>query len=292
MHTWPTVTIAFVLATLPVLADEDPDCSDVRSRIQLLPRRSGDANPPLSERNEDPVAARANGLVAEWKTFQDDHVIFRYPDDPGIRLEVKLPRDRITIGGNPVRSTEIDFVRAYRLANGKRTYGLLLLAETSEFDDSICFCGAVVYQKYLFRNGALYRFDFLKNGLVKKAQIVGDDLRVVLFEWTHMRMTQEDYIKLALSVNLSTIPCDQVAMRKTIFDKYGFDGRLGFLEKGMSRDEVLALLGTPQTKTASSLTYVHTEDRWQTTIVIDFHGGTFTGFSKDFRKCIELTVAP
>ena len=57
-------------------------------------------------------------------------------------------------------------------------------------------------EKYLEHHGLLYRFSLFDNGMVKKIQMLGDGLRLVLFEWTHMPISQQVYVQIALSVQV------------------------------------------------------------------------------------------
>ena len=271
-----------------------------RSRIQLTPMVEEDDDSStwdirqmeemkLAEIEDESLKKVAQGeSFSEWKEFDDEYLSFRYPDHPDIKLEVKRPEDEINIMGGPLKSSRETFLKSYRLALGEHTYALLMFDKTDRFDDTICFCGAVVYTKYLFHNGALFRFDFLKNGAIKKVQMVSNGFRVVFFEWTHLPITQEVYLKLAMGIRLKSGPCDEAKMRKAVFDQYGLIGRLGFLEKGMTREQIQSLLGKPDESSETSIKYIQTIDRRQTTIAIPLEDDTFTGFRGQFRNNITL----
>lgn len=290
------LAVAIICGALPLhgCGDAEVATDTVKSRIRgFLPPHDDSSDleigdlgdlAPEEQPETDLTRVAAMDSFPKWKKFEDEHISFRYPDDPRVKLEVEGPEVPIPIKGGPLRDGGISFFRSYRLAVGKDTYGLLMLEKAEGFDDTVCFCGFVVYQKYLFHNGALHRFDFLRDGNVKKAQMVCSGFRVTLFEWTHMPMTQDVYIDLALGVKLAAAPCDEAAMKKAVVHTYGFRGRLGFLEKGMSRDEVVAVLGTPQESTESSLTYIDREGRSQTTTTIRLHGGVLKSLEKGWRK--------
>jgi hypothetical protein len=262
------------------------------SRIRLIPsdERAGCF---LEKAILGGVGERSLAVVANrhefdrWKQYEDDVLSFAYPDDPHITLEIKRPRDRITIDGDPVRSEWSHFSKACRLAVGEHTYGLLMVENTDSFDDSICFCGAEVFQKYLFLNGALYRFSLLATGQIKKIQLLGNGVRVVLLEWTHSAMTQEVYAKTALSIRLKSPVLDQLAMTKKVCEEYG---GFGFLESGMNRSQIVQLLGQPNEESETLLTFVRTRLRWRTSISIPLQDGVFGGFCPNWQK--DETLPP
>ena len=285
--------VACTMLAIQAVGEQASTTEAVRSRIQLLPRRDVSARELreyLQSELKDNTLAEATEMKSfpKWKVFEDEQIAFRYPDHPLIKVEVKTPNDPISVMGDPVRSAEHTYFRTYRLALGEHTYGLLLLDKADAFDDGICFCGEVAYQKYVFHNGSLCRFDFLADGNVKKVQMLCNGFRVVAFEWTHLPMPQDVYVDLALSVALKAGPCDQASMRKTISATYGFYGRLGFLEKGMSRIDIISLVGPPEVESDSLLTYVRREGRRETTIQIPLKHGRFDGFEADWRKRVQL----
>lgn len=295
----PAALVLLLLAASCTTNDRTDVASAAGPDLHLVPPQKHGSDPAKlltywTDALQDAELARVAVARAfpAWKTYEDDEVSFCHPDDPRLVLEVKKPGDRIPIRGGPVGTTENSFFRSYRLALGTNTYALLLLDRADHFDDGICLCGAVVYRKYAFHNGALFAFDVLEDGQVKKAQVLGNGLRMVLFEWTHLPMTQEVYVQLALSMRLKAGPCDEAAMRKAVLDKHGFEGRLGFLERGMTREDLLALLGAPTRSDRSSLFYVQKSARWQTTTTIALKNGRFEGFRDGWRTSAELPPEP
>ena len=295
MHTYflQLVIIIFVFWMAPTIGFATVAGEDVQSKIQLLPRdeisKAKKHNFLLDELKDKTLVKIAETKnFPKWKIFEDEYIKFYYPDNPHIEAIVKTPKVPGAIMGGVVGTTENTFFKCYSLTLGKYTYALLLLDKANAFDDGLCMCGAVVYQKYMFHNGSLCRFDFLKNGNVKKFQILRNGFRIVLFEWTHLPMTQDAYVNFALGITLKAGTCDKAAMRKMVMDKYGFIGRLGFLEKGMTRKEIIELLGQPANATETALTYVYTENRWQTTFTINLKNNIFEGFSDDWQKVVEL----
>jgi len=298
--------LGFVLACLICLTQgcwkRGPAPGSIRWRIQLVPRtrraRSGKLTKALVKDLKDATLEKvaAKGSFPKWRTHEDEYLSFSYPDDPHIKLETKKPGDRIPIMGGPLRTAGITFLKSYRLALGRHTYCLLMLDRNDEFDDSICMCGAVVYDKYLFHNGALYRFSFLGSGEVKRVQLLCNGLRVVLFERTHLPIHEDVYLDIALSVKMRNGPCDEDEMKKAVFAKYGFEGRLGFLEKGMTKSDVTELLGVPRREHKGILYYLQRhsyEDgrgtySYETTTRLDLRRGSFAGFGKNWRRAREL----
>lgn len=224
-----------------------------------------------------------------WVRHEDEFVSLLIPDDPRVRLEIKTPEDPISVAGGPVRSSGISFFRCYRLTFNGETYCLLLLDRRAEFDDSICFCGHVACEKYMEHQGALYRFSLLRNGMIKKIQLLGEGLRLVLFEWTHMPISQEVYAQIALGARWRHPPRDLRSLTATIQEAYG---KVGFLEPGMDRNAVVALLGPPTSEDRQRLRYVirrsHDEppgsDIEEVTWTIPLKDGKFECLSPDWEQ--------
>ena len=221
-----TGTIAILLVGRTSSAGEDPNYLDILARVNIF-RAADTAGLPATgsgsaaaDRSSDKGSADASAAVppaagsdsstqaqfAEWVRYEDEFVSFSYPKDVRVSLEIKSPGDPIPILGSPVSSSENSFFRCYRLTFKGATYCLLLLDRTNDFDDGVCFCGHVAYEKYLEHHGSLYRFSLFDNGVFKKIQMLGDGLRLVLFEWTHMPISQQVYAQIALSVRFRQPP--------------------------------------------------------------------------------------
>ena len=222
-------------------------------------------------------AAAAKQSFKKWKKYEDQYLSFIYPDDPNIILQIKSPKSSIPIMGGAIGTTDNTFFRSYRLAIGKHTYCLLMLQKTNSFDDGICLCGAVAFQKYILNNNALLRFDLLENGYVKKIQALSDKYRVVVFEWTHMPIQQEPYIKIGASIKFK-----ETVNKKKMLDQYlGF----GFLEKGMNKKQVIEILGKPSKQETSKLFYDSPDGRYIYRTVVEFNkNGLFEGFKNEWYE--------
>ncbi len=167
----------FLIGAVPGVTAER-NVSETLARVQLLPlkddprlgqlpsggragqSKSADESPEERARAEA-WAEACSARFAKWVRHEDGFLSFLMPDDPRVRLEMKTPEYRIPVAGGPVRSGGISFFRCYRLTFKGETYCLLLLDRQNTFDDSICFCGHVAYEKYLQHHGALYRFSLL-----------------------------------------------------------------------------------------------------------------------------------
>lgn len=254
-------------------AEEPPtDISAILARIQIiLPTKEENISRPVAkETTSDSTVKKSPEELAEearakiwregrdshfkkWTRHEDEFISFLFPDDPRVKLEIKKPEDDIPVAGSPVRSAGISFFRCYQLTFKGDTYCLLLLDRQNEFDDSICFCGHVTYEKYLQHKGSLYRFSLLSNGKIKKIQILGDGMRLVFFEWTHLPIHPDVYAQIALSVCWHQPPRDLSSLVAKIKQTYG---AFGFLEKGMDRDAIVSLLGPPTRENRDELCYV------------------------------------
>ncbi|MFH1022692.1 MAG: hypothetical protein V1809_04830 [Planctomycetota bacterium] len=274
-----------------VIAEKYPE-NDFRTRIQVIPRVS-DAENPFARHSEDKTSVHfaSRNSFAKWKTYRDETVSFVYPDDPGIALEIMKPGDHVVIHGM-LRSEDPSFSTGYRLAAGATTIGMLMVGRSDEFDDGICLCGAIVFKKYLFHNDALFRFSFLDTGDVKQVQALHGGVRAIFLEWTHSALSQDVYVKIASSLRLEGSGHDPEALRRRIYEKYGFDGRLGFLEPGMSENSVIELLGPPARDdnslfgavdpvVSAELAYGQVDGRALTITRVPMKEGVFHGFGKE-----------
>ena len=257
-----------------------PDFADVYESIHMLP-----AHPPESWDHEGMSPAHAAVANKErfdaWRRYEDGYVSFQYPDAPEVTLTVVRAGETFPVTGGPVSSCDNSFMRAYRLCLGKTTYGAILLTKRDEFDDGICLCGAISFRKYLVRDGSLYRFSLLERGnIVKKVQILRGGMRATVFEITHVPMSEAVYLKLALGFRIKGEAFEERAARDTVVAKYGFFGRLGFLEKGMDAAAVKAVMGASVWSTPAALGYSHTSDEHllRTDVVVRLCDGRFRGF--------------
>lgn len=251
---------------------------------------------PTMEQGKSFVAERAKGVVGEiaktgsfqeWKSFEDDKVKFSYPDHEAITVEVK--RDEpVPVDGDRVSDVDTSFSRAYRIAADGETLLVLMLREADWLDDGVCFCGAVVYDRYLVRNGNLYRFSFLENGILKKMQVLGDGERIMMFEWTHLPMHPAVYRQIARSLVLKKGGAWTAAdCRKRVFERYGSEAVVGWFDEGSTVELVEKVLGKPSRTKSDGVRvweYPKTEDgyRWTERLSLPFADGKLLRFSSGF----------
>ena len=183
------------------------------------------------------------GSFAKWKIHEDDSVKFSYPDHAAITLEVKT-RDPVKVDGDRVSTVDTSFTRAYRLVAGGETLGVMMLQDAEWLDDGICLCGAIDYERYLVRQGNLYRFSFLEGGVLKKMQVLGGGKRLMMFEWTHSPIHQAVYRKIARSVELiGEGGFEEKECREIVLERYGKRDAIGWLDEGASLESVKEVLG-------------------------------------------------
>ncbi len=211
--------------------------------------------PPEADQGGSFAAEQAKGVVAEiartgsfakWKTFEDERVKFLYPDHESVTVEVKTD-EPVPVDGDRVSDVDTSFSRAYRLTAGGETLTVLMLKDGAEwFDDGICLCGEIVYERYLVRDGRFYRFGFLEDGVMKKMEVLGDRERLMMFEWTHSPIHPEVYRKIARSVELKRPgKWQENECRKRVMADYGPEGAVGCFGEGADVGDVLALIGAP-----------------------------------------------
>lgn len=278
-----------VLGTAVGRADDSKDLA-ILARVQLLPIKDDDAL--FAGRTGAPPDIEAQASQARftaWSRHEDEFLSFSFPKDPRVSLTIETPKDRTSVAGGPDETTKDSFFRRYQLTFSGETYCQLLLDRKSDFDDVGCFCGSVVYDKYLEHHGALYRFSLLEDGKIKEIQILGDRLRLVLVEWILMPIHQEVYAQIALSVQLRQPPRDLRALRARIEQVYG---KAGFLEKGMDRAAVVSLLGPPTHEERGTLRYVFRKSHdtppgsmiEEVTWTIPLKDGRFVELSPDWER--------
>ncbi len=251
---------------------------------------------PADEESKSFVAERAKGVVGEiaktgafkkWKTFEDDKVQFIYPDHDAITVEVKR-NEPVPVDGNRVSGVDTSFSRAYRIAADGETLLVLMLRKADWLDDGICLCGAVVYDRYLVRNGNLYRFSFLENGILKKMQVLGDDERIMMFEWTHLPIHPAVYRQIARSLVLKKRGTwTEADCRKRVLERYGAEGVVGWFDEGSTVELVEKVLGKPSRTMSNGVhvwEYPKTENgyRWTERLSLPFGDGKLLRFSSEF----------
>ncbi len=157
---------------------------------------------PLREEERRVLGRTDSG---KWRVYEDDQVRFELPDDPLLKVSLSTPATpkSASVVGGAVRSGSISSFKRYVVTVGENVpYVLLFLGETTDLDNSVCFCGPIVFEKITLREGNLRRFDFLSSGDIKRAQAIGATERLVLHEWTHTAIPQAAYARIAASLTL------------------------------------------------------------------------------------------
>ena len=260
-------------------------CRSVEERIKLLPESKNHQsttnfynrmNRSFIKKLKNPILEKiaAKKSFQKWKKYEDKYISFIYPDNPNITLKRSIPDNDVPTG-----------IFCYSLLIGKNSYCSLYLDKTNSFDDETCFCGAIIFDKFLFKDGTLLRFSFLKNGYVKNVQALSDKYRVNVDHWTHQRIQQAPYIKIASSIRFKK-HANIKELKEKVIKKYGGSG---FLEKGMNRKQVIKLLGKPTKAEALKLFYDFQDRRYIYRTTIEFNkDGIFNGFKKKWSEILLL----
>lgn len=263
---------------------------------EILEQDLGAFSRPTDEAGESYAIERVKGAVAEisktksfkkWKVFEDDKVKFSYPDHEAISVEVKRSGS-VPFDGGRVSTVDTSSSRAYRITVDGETLLVLMFGEADWLDDGVCLCGAVVYNRYLVRNGNFYRFSFLHNGILKKMQVLGDGERLMMFEWTHLPIHNAVYLHIARSLVLKKGGSwTEGDCRKRVLERYGPEGVVGWFDEGSTVESVEKVLGKP-TRTKSDgihvWEYPKTEGgyRWTERISLPFVNGKLLRFDTGY----------
>lgn len=278
-----------------------------RERYLLIERKSGpdDESPLGSFVFEETGIKKDSELgkflqikkITKWQVFEDERVRFAYPDHPGI--VVKAADKRAPLGthvyGGPVGSVGRKSSRYYTIGNDKVTWAVLMLQDEAWFDEGICMCGAVALRVYVPDQGCLRAYDLLEDGRLKKAQVLGEGVRLQVFEWTHLPMSQDSYLRLTESVALKNAGTKTADQWSAAFDqRASARDRMGWLAPGMTEAEVTALLGQPDERKRGTLIFKETDEdkEWLTTTRIALPGGRFKSLAPRWRVSKEIPPDP
>jgi hypothetical protein len=235
--------------------------------------------------------------IAKWQVFEDEHVRFAYPDHPGITVRTADKRAPLgtRVYGDPVGSVSSKSSRYYIIGADEATWAVIMLQDEPWLDEGICLCGAVALRVYVPHQGCLRAYDLLEDGQLKKMQVLGDGERLQVFEWTHIPMSQDSYLRLTESVTLKNAGTRSAAEWTAAFQKHAKNrDPSGWLAPGMDENEVIALLGQPASRKKSTLIYQETDEdqEWLTTTRISLPDGVFRSLSKRWRVTEEIPPTP
>ncbi len=167
-------------------------------------------------------------------------------------LEIKSPGDPIPLSGSSVQFVGNNCSRCYesRLTEPRIVCSCSIARTTSTM---VCVFAAMWRRRSTWSTTDRSTASRVRQQHGQKIQMLGDELRLVLFEWTHMPISQQVYAQIAWSVRFRQPPRNLQALTDRIKQVYGI---AGFLETGMNRSEVLALLGPPTSEEQGVLRYV------------------------------------
>ena len=155
---------------------------------------------------------------------------------------------------------------------------------TGRYSEWDCDCGRVWLYRYLYRNGLLFRFDLLDSAEPKRAQARREDRCATFGEWTHCELHPVTYLQIALSLRLKGPAGDRRELFEQTVREEGWVARLGFLDRGMSRQQVIDLLGPPVREDGDVLVYEQTKRLRTTVYRVPVPGGRFDGFAKNWQS--------
>ncbi|MFC1498959.1 hypothetical protein ACFLS1_10900 [Verrucomicrobiota bacterium] len=276
------------------------DFDKVKERIQILPitpQFPEDILKKIESEKEEQPALFSKTNFNKWVKHEDEIVSFYYPKYPDLELNIHEGYEyfKVLTDVSPespgTYTTNAVLIKTYALQYGEKNYCVLELQEANEFDYRICMCGRIAYAKYIPHNNNLLKISFLTHGAIKKIEALSDKHRVILKDITHMPLPEDIYLKIALSVKLKTRMEDLHSLKNEFLKENYFKGKLGFIEKGMNKDDVLQLIGKPQRETQNQFVYkeINDEHRYKLTTKIAFNSdGIFEGLKEDWETCIGL----
>jgi len=153
----------------------------------------------------------------------------------------------------------------------------------------------VALRVYVPDQGSLRAYDLLEDGQLKKAQVLGDGVRLQVLEWTHLPMSQDSYLRLTESMALKNAGAKSDAEWHTAFQQRARPrDRMGWLAPGMTEAEVTALLGQPDEREKNTIIFKETDEEkeWLTTTRITLPGGKFHSLTHCWRKSEEIPPDP
>lgn len=290
MRTLLTLLLA-MLCAIP-LTGAEPAMSETaygvaRADLQVIPRTQDSPRTAPGTPVDDNTSATDLGPVIDratfprWRRFVGDGVTCDLPDHPAVVVRPLKPNVANRIFAERMRTGPDQFDDGYAVDVNGQTVLTIMVAATARFDDSICFCGAVVLEVFRFDAGTLRRFDLLQSGEIKKVQALSRTHCATLMEWTHCRLHPDVYTRIALSLRPTGPALDERAAEDQVITRYGTGGQLGLLRPGMTRDDLITRLGAPFREEAGLLTWRWQQERWLTLTDVPLNeDGRFAGWQK------------
>jgi hypothetical protein len=265
------------------------------ANIRLLPI-AGDAHPVSFLWPTDKNDAPANPELLEfaqrdsfenWKSYSDEHIGFYYPDFPGVRVEVVGATDPLPLIAPTMVPPESSSFIKYRITAGDTgTLCVLTLAHTDEFDDAQRAPHPEIFHRFTPCGGGLLRTSFTASGQVRRAELLGKSVRVSLLDWPHLAIHQDPYLRIATSIQLARPYAKLRNLRQAAVKKYGLEGKLGFLDHGVSESEIISIVGQPAARDPERgiFEYFRSRDGEDFYYTLAVQNGMFAGFGKDWRE--------
>lgn len=212
---------------------------------------------PLTEKEAQLLKRDASG---SWRTYEDAQIRFDIPDDPLLEVEAlaQEQKPKLKVVGSVVSSVDNRYEQVYKITfSDGLPYGLILITEADWFDEGICFCGAIGLKTFIVAEGNLLELSLLESGKIKKAQVINDRRRAILFEWTHSAITQSAYARIATSIRLKE-PSKKDSddwLREAQARRGQLAAGTGWLRPEMAMREITSLLGEPTREGPDQLIY-------------------------------------
>lgn len=238
------------------------------------------------DEGEKPDPALKEFLATEqfdqWETFEDEAVKLVYPKHPLLKLEVNGGKEGIKVEGGVCTTVDNSFQRAYVLKAGKATYGVFLLTKASWLDDGICMCGPMVHHVYRVEDGCLARFSLLPGGAVKKAQLLGDKVRLMAFEWTHLACKRPIYEEMVERMTLK-VPSlwSGDRLRDEVIRRYGMEGRAGWLTPGITIAKADEIMAKPSKESGAIRSWSDLQENYPAKLEAAFENGMLVKLNND-----------
>jgi len=235
--------------------------------------------------------ARRNSFD-NWKSYSDEHVGFFYPDAPGIEVEVIGATDAIPLFGREMLPSEPGVFRRYRVTAGDTgTLFMISLSEAEGFDDTQRDWRPEVLKRLMPSGGGLLRASFLADGLARRVEIQGRGIRASVLDWPHLAVSQEVYLRMSLGIQLAPVNHPDIRqLKQAAIAKYGFEAKLGLLDRGSPPSIVLSTLGDPlesepTTIEAELAAFEYSTNSGAETVryKVPLERGYFVGFHNDWR---------
>lgn len=300
------VVWGLLATTLPIAAAE-PVLPVKRERFLLI-ERSGEDRSNSEARalmlegtgiREDSDLGKFLTLdrIEKWKVFEDEFVRFEYPDFPEVTVSFSdraFPIGTNVLGG-PVGTVDRNSSRYYTIKAGTVTWAVMMLQDGDWFDEGICLCGAVALRVYVPSRETLRAYDLLESGHLKKMQVLGEKKVLHLFEWTHLPMSQDSYLRLTENLVLKPAAAKSEGEWYETFQQKGSkEDRWGWLAPGMTEAQILKVIGKPDDREMDALIYTetHGDNEWLITTRIRLRKGRFHSLESDWQIMTEIPPSP